>query len=134
MQYILSLQINVLTDEESGDEDTERDVNHLSPRQLQAGADIRFKNNSDIDQSDEAHASSNVDRNPISQEENARSVPENITREKHEHEWIKGEFQNVGLNFAVTDYSKFSNFSPVQMFEIFWDDALFEYLLHESTK
>lgn len=123
--------VNVLTDEESGDEDTEGDLNHLPPRQLLAGAEIRFKNNAGIGQSDEPCQSSSEDNRPILEKENH---PETITKEKIQHDWIKGAFQNVEMNFGVPDYSKFSTFSPVQMFELFWDDDIFEYLLLETTK
>lgn len=116
--------VNILTDEESGDEDTEGDLNHLPPRQLLAGAEIRLTNNARIDGLSD-------DSSPLPVLENQSK---SIQKEKLHHQWTKGMFENVKTNFMTPDYSKFVDFSPVQMFELFWSNDIFEYLLNESAK
>jgi len=54
---------------------------------------------------------------------------------KLNHKWTKGNaMQYVQSTFGTPDYSKHSGFSPVQLFELFWNDNLMEYLLDETKK
>lgn len=125
-------EVSVLTDEESGDEDAERDLNHLPPRQLLAGAEILLRNNSRIHQSDEPSATSSGDK--TFQDDNPRGTSKPVTKDKIQHEWIQGSFQNVERYFPKPDYSKYIKLSPVELFELFFTDDLFDFLLLESTK
>lgn len=73
-------EVNVLTDEESGDEDAEGDLNHLPPRQLLAGAEILLRDNSRVDQSNEPNATSSGDR--TFQDDNPRGSSKPVTKDK----------------------------------------------------
>lgn len=130
--YIEPPDVNVLTDEESGDEDAEGDLNHLPPRQLLAGAEILLRNNSIIDQLDEPCATASAVK--TFQDDNPCSKPKPVTKDKVQHEWIQGSFQNVETNFPKSDFSKYGTLSPVQLFELFFTNDLFDFLLLESTK
>nr|XP_023026075.1 uncharacterized protein LOC111514065 [Leptinotarsa decemlineata] len=78
--------VNVLTDEESGDEDAEGDLNHLPSRQLLAGAEILLRNNSRIDQLDEPCATSSTDR---TFQDNVHCNTKPLTKDKIQHKWIQ---------------------------------------------
>ena len=94
----------------------------MPPRQLLAGAEIKLSNNVRID--------------GLSDDSPSLPVLEHKSNQNEiiHHKWTRGTFENVETNFITPDYSKFVDFSPLQMFELFWTNDIFEYLLTESTK
>lgn len=46
--------------------------------------------------------------------------------------WVKGDYEMPDLNFPTTDFSKYSQMGPVEIFELFFDDKLISYLVEQS--
>lgn len=137
--YIEPPEVNVQTDEESGDEDLEGDLNHLPPRQLRAQAEIKLQNsmrseaidgnNSTLENNEEL-TSTDSKLNSGSSAVGGRQV----NKGKLKYDWVEGQLENKKSCFSNPDYSEYADYTPVQMFELFWDDNLYQYLVQETQK
>lgn len=47
-------------------------------------------------------------------------------------DWVKGDYEMPDFNFPTTDFSKYSQMGPVEIFELFFDDKLISYLVDQS--
>ncbi|KAG5865569.1 hypothetical protein JTB14_012749 [Gonioctena quinquepunctata] len=106
---------NVDTDEDSADEDEVGMVRNINGRQLCAPAVIKLLNGERIGECDR------YDRpdNEILVEVPVRQMPSTGNRE-----WITNRISEK----AVPNW----NLSPIQLFEIFFDDSVFEYLAKQA--
>lgn len=102
---------DVLTDEDSGDEDEGGVLDNLNPRQLSAQAEIRYHDERD-DESNTFHR-----------------LPPSAKRT-----WIHGNMESFLRPFPDVCSSKYQDFSIVELFELFIDDDLVNYLVQESNK
>lgn len=141
MAYSDDLQVNsifveppeasILTDEESGDEE-EYDINHLSGKQLAANAEVILENHERISVSQE------LDSRPRLQENIVETDPFEITNDIpaytrcQKFEWIKGDLVGKNNHFPVPNYNIYAEKSIVEMFELFFDNEIVEYLVQQS--
>ncbi|KAJ8939429.1 hypothetical protein NQ318_017975 [Aromia moschata] len=108
----------VLSDEDSGAEDDDGDINRLSGRQLRAAVEIQQRNNVRINSKDY-----DIDtQEPLVKEKQTNFV------------WASGDLQSGGKNFIPLDFSDFADSTPVEVFEMHWDDAIMKLLVDETRK
>lgn len=75
---------------------------------------------------------------PTIAEQNMTISPEkrawitNRLSQKAEPEWIPGDIQPTQRQFPEVDYSMYKDMSPVQLFEIFFDESVFQYLAEQT--
>lgn len=122
---------NILTDEDSGDEDEGGLIDNLPGSQLRAPAELVMINNERIgDFSDE------FSNNAILNSESDETVTSNnftFTPIK-DTQWINGDLvDNKVRSFIQGSYSKYKDMSCVQLFELFWDDEIIAYLSNQMT-
>ncbi|KAB0803734.1 hypothetical protein PPYR_00704 [Photinus pyralis] len=103
--YVEPPEANVLTDEDSGDEDGGGMVDNLSGPQLRAPAEVRFINTTP-----------------------RVIVPSKLRKLK----WINGDIQSVGRAFDYPNSTEFKELSCVQLFEKFIDDDIIKLLVKET--
>lgn len=101
----------LLSDEDSGDEDTGGTTDNLNARQLTAQAEIRY--NDDRDDRVEFEA-----------------IPTKTPRT-----WYSGHFEGNLDRFPDNfNYNKYKDFSLVELFELFIDDEIIDLLVSESNR
>lgn len=103
----------ILTDEDSGDEDGGGLIDNLPASQLRAQAEVKLLNN------DRLGFRTDVDA------EFEQPDLKNI-------EWIQGELQTSNNEFSNGNYSKYKDASPLELFEMFFDDDIINLLLSET--
>lgn len=127
---------NVLTDEDSAEEDNGGKLDNLSGKQLNTKVEIKFsnssRNNSDRDeQPEETIMLDNLEK--VAQSTHVLcdkiTLQENIS-------WIDdGDLQSSGCRqFPEPSYINFIDKSPVEMFEMFIDDDVIQLLVSETTR
>lgn len=108
--YIAPPEPDILTDEDSGDEDEGGTADNLSRRQLLADAEIRF----------------------------SRELPQfeeiDFVKPGEPRNWVEGDFESFKKPFPLPDYSQFMEKSPVDLFELFFDKSVINLLLEESNR
>ncbi|KAJ8961387.1 hypothetical protein NQ318_014632 [Aromia moschata] len=117
-------EISVLLDGDSGAEDDDGDINRLSGRQLRAAVEIQQRNNVRIN-SDTINQGKDYDidtQEPLVKEKQTNFV------------WASGNLQSGGKNFIPPDFSDFANSTPVEVFEMHWDDDIMKLLVDETRK
>jgi len=153
----------ILTDEDSADEDNGGLIDNLSDRQLRAGAQVVFADRSRDDVTDEqsSEQSSDNDDNDDwcekddeeadmehSVENASRSQParkrrpvRNVTAKgsaKHPKTgpavWTQDDFTTSQLAFPGADYSGIRSLSPVELFELFFTDDVWQMMISECTR
>ncbi|KAJ8951117.1 hypothetical protein NQ318_021561 [Aromia moschata] len=105
-------EISVLSDEDYCAEDDDGDINRLSGRQLRAAVEIQQRNNVRI----------NNTQKPFVKEKQTNFV------------WASGDLQSKGKNFIPPDFSDFADSTPVEVFEMLWDDDIMKLLVDETRK
>lgn len=118
--YIEPPEATALTDEESGDEE-DCDVNHLSGGQLAAKAEVVLTNNERIGSFEETN---NLPQNISSASTSVRNCTE--------FSWIDGDLVNQEYEFPSPSYDKYMDKSIIEIFELFFDDEIIEYLIEQS--
>lgn len=112
--YIEPPEANVLTDEDSADDDV--DVNHLSGAQLRAYAEIKSKNSSKAD--NETYLDANE-----------------LLHSSKSLEWMKRkDIEPRSPIFPAGNYTPYIDFTPFELFELFFDDSLIEHVLIETNR
>ncbi|KAG5867364.1 hypothetical protein JTB14_008416 [Gonioctena quinquepunctata] len=127
---------NVDTDEDSADEDEGGMVCNLNGRQLCAPAEIKLLNGERIGECNRYDRPDNA----ILVEVPVRQMPSTENREwitnriseKAVPNWIPGDIEPNARQFPKADYSMYKNLSPIQLFDIFFDDSVFEYLAKQA--
>ncbi|KAJ8941511.1 hypothetical protein NQ314_010380 [Rhamnusium bicolor] len=114
---------NVDTDEDSADEEEGGMMCNLNGRQLLAPAEIKLVNN------DRIGASSRCDE----PENNApeRQVTETIPLEMDENVLFDPESEWITYQ---PDYSRCKDMSPVELFELFFDENIYQYLAEQTQR
>ena len=99
--YIEPPDANILTDEDSGDDD---DVNHLSGNQLRALAEIKSRNEDE-------------------EQEAGFDVQQLIDSSKSLKWRNKKDVEPRNPLFPAGNYSRYKDFTPLELFELFFDDS-----------
>lgn len=47
-------------------------------------------------------------------------------------DWVKGDYEMPDFNFPTTDFSKYSQMGPVEIFELCFDDKHISFLVYQS--
>ncbi|KAI4459501.1 hypothetical protein MML48_6g00004129 [Holotrichia oblita] len=129
--YIEPPDSNILTDEDSGDEDDGGLVDNLSRRQLCVNAEIVFPNQTRIgglaeDNNGEVGAVEFMPQ-PSTSTASVSSAAVNIsTRPKHLVFCETGDLTPSLYGFLPGDYSRFATLSCVELFELFFTNKLLE--------
>ncbi|XP_045105487.1 piggyBac transposable element-derived protein 2-like [Portunus trituberculatus] len=117
--FIEPPEVQNLTDEDSGNEDEKNGIGpeNLNGNQLQATAELRVKG-------------SEEDQLPPRKKQKSSSTKKQKTKIK----WTKNEELLRSLHlFPESDFSKYRDFTPVMLFELFFDDEIIEYIAEQST-
>ncbi|KAJ8938738.1 hypothetical protein NQ318_011909, partial [Aromia moschata] len=113
-------EISVLSDEDSGAEDDDGDINRLSG----PAVEIQQRNNVRIN-SDTINQCKDYDidtQEPLVKEKQTNFV------------WASGDLQSGGKTFIPPDFSDFAGSTPVGVFEMVWDDDIMKLLVDETRK
>ncbi|XP_039286653.1 piggyBac transposable element-derived protein 3 isoform X1 [Nilaparvata lugens] len=168
---------NILSDEDSADEDEGGMIDNLSSRQLAALGEVVLTNNirmgvgSEIevpyDVMPQELAAHNADEQPpstsISEESTAGSsvepstsggtsrkrkrlqpdqsqTPTNASTQfqptnfSFDRRWKKDDLFTTAHHFPESDFTKYRDFSPVELFQLFFDEELFDLMINEIKK
>lgn len=123
--YIEPPDPNVLTDEDSGDEDGGGLLDNLSGSQLTCKAEIILQCGARNMQNDDG---------PFTEEQNLEdSEPHQIRRPGLEKiSWIQGDIEELDKCFPKPDYKKYEGMSNLEIFEMFIDSEIVELLVEQS--
>ena len=106
-----------LTDEDSADEDQGGLMDNLSGKQLDGAGEAALPNGIRI---------GNLGEDLDNHEESSYSYKS--------PKWIRNAaFPSVQPIFPEANYSRYQDFSPTELFELFFDDILFNLLIEQST-
>lgn len=118
---------NVLTDEESGDDEDVGDLDHLSGGQLRAQAELKLSDNRRIGGSQMM-----AKEQPTAVISNKKQKIKKKIEEKHF--WEKGDLQSRQNEFRAPNFQKYADFTPTELFEMFWSNDIFTYIRDETKK
>ena len=124
--YMEPPDVRELTDEDSASEEDEQ-PERLCGNQLLAAAEIRRRRVADVSnksKSDDDEPPTETARPPSKK---AKKIPQEPLK------WKIGEKIMCGLPlFPEPDYSKYRDFSPTELFELFFDQEMFEFIVQQS--
>ena len=128
---------NMLTDEDSGDDDGEGEIDNLNGKQLQQPASVLYKSGrvlGGIDPVNEDGAScSNVGKKrKLTKGIKVKKTTEN--KNQSEVEWDDSDLSDLHLPIPEPYYSKYSSMSPVDIFECFLSTDVISMLVQGSGK
>ncbi|KAJ8930084.1 hypothetical protein NQ314_017154, partial [Rhamnusium bicolor] len=113
-------------------------------RQLLAPAEIKLVNNDRIGASSRCDEPENnaperqvTEKIPLEMDENVLFDPEsewitNRLSTKEPSKWIPGDIQPMPRQFPEPDYSRYKDMSPVELFELFFDENIYLYLAEQT--
>ncbi|KAJ8935787.1 hypothetical protein NQ314_012637 [Rhamnusium bicolor] len=124
--YVEPPKAKVLTDEDSADEDSGDTIDNLSGRQLRARAEVKFfkKGNGTAVPEEPDLPTSSI----------SASISSYLPRSKKDYSWISGDLQAQKRDFPEPDFKQFMDLSPVQLFELVFDDAMITFLIEKSSR
>lgn len=145
--YVEPPDSNVLTDEESSGEDDECDINHLPGRQLAASAEVVLGNHQRIlDASEESETvvqgETEDEKRGVRGSENTKDKDEVASTSKtkrHEraqrsYSWIVADIlNNFDRPFPTPDFTRYSDMTPAELLELFFDEDIYSLILNESS-
>ena len=113
--YIEPNDPGLLTDEESADEDDSGLIDNLSGRQLAGHAEAIFPNGNRItEHNNEANFSSH-------------------TSNYKTPKWVRGtSLRTVDRIFPEANYAKYRDFTPIELFELFFDEEMWNLLVDQT--
>ncbi|XP_044766308.1 piggyBac transposable element-derived protein 3-like [Coccinella septempunctata] len=106
---------NILTDEDSGEEDSGGMLDNLSGRQLSQKAEV-------------------ILNQPVA---SCSPEPEEFLFERpgmKDITWLKGDFEEMPKQFPQPDYTRYDNMSYIDIFEYFLDEDIIQLIVDESNK
>ncbi|KAG5899499.1 hypothetical protein JTB14_015209 [Gonioctena quinquepunctata] len=121
--YVEPPEATVLTDEDSGDEDSGGTIDNLSGRQLRAQAEVRFVNKENMTAEPDLPTSSKL-----------ASTSSHHPSSKNKYSWISSDIQAQTRDFPEPDFKQYMDLSPVQLFELFFDHEMIFFLIEESSR
>lgn len=128
---------NVLTDEDSAEEDEGGMIDNLNRQQLSAHIEMKLHNTkieSDNEQVIQTDAVTQVEE--VTEIEETTGVSYNIPERpgKVKITWADGDLFPAPKEFPKSDRLRYVNLSPVELFEKFIDDEIVQYIVNESNK
>lgn len=116
---------NVLTDEDSADEDGGGLVDNLSRHQLNAQAEVRL--------------AKKVRKVRVSQKRTKKQKKKKQSSKKQKSKrptktWIDGDFEKTTTFIPSKNFDDYSDLSPIEIFETLFSDNIFDHILNESRK
>lgn len=131
---------NILTDEDSADEEEGGTPDNLSGKQLLADAEVRFRNGDEIlpepqvvhtpGTNNEQRRTQPLPTPPLDPRFPAQPYPQ-FTKTT---EWLDGDFETFAKIFDVKDFPMQETTSAAQSFELFFDDEFIEFIVTESNR
>ena len=118
--------VHELSDEDSA-EDDDLDIDHLSGRQLRAPGHLP-KDFFCLDEEEDIDDDTLKVTAKSSKRKRTQEVPKNLFT------WSKDTEVIPQLPFPESDHSKYRNMTPLDLFELFFDQELLEMILKESTR
>ncbi|XP_030767353.1 piggyBac transposable element-derived protein 3-like [Sitophilus oryzae] len=110
--YVEPPDANVLTDEDSADEDSgEPEEPDPTPNSTAEPKQLDIPSTSA-----------------------SASVPLYTPRSKRNFSWIRGDLQAQTRDFPEPNYKQYMDLSPVQLFELFLDDEIITFLIEETSR
>lgn len=120
---------NILTDEESGDEEDDFDINRLPGRQLSARAEIVLHNNQRI--------GGDIDMDDGANKEDESCTTPRIVLDKN-FSWISGDLEvppkHNKMMIPDNKNGLYKNMNPTELFELFFDENVINLLVEESMR
>lgn len=132
--YIEPPEATIYSDEDSADEDSGGLIDNLSSRQLRAGAetvlaDGRRTGGCDSDE-DEGEDEQQGDKPPnISSGAGDESAGANLASGI---KWKNGDLVKSSAIFPDPNFAAYRNLSPVELFELFFDDSVIDLLVEQT--
>lgn len=126
--YIEPPEPNVESDEDSADEDEGGMLDNLTGRQLRAGAEVLFANNARTQLDPE------LSTDDAEEGDNCKPSKKNEKRKRNQRKqrkWGKHDLCNSLSHFPECDFSKYRDFSPYELLELFFDEDIFNMILAE---
>ena len=106
-----------LTDEDSAEEDAGGTADNLAASQLRAPAELQICVNDDMELDDQPEM-----------------APEMQKIDPTDAIWVRGDLEEKIRQFPKPDYSAFSTSTPFELFELFFDQEVINFLVSESTR
>lgn len=153
--YIQPPDADILSDEDSGDEDGGM-LDNLSRRQLAVPAEVVFSNDVRLGAEEEDFESSEAtlpetslpvpllteaspivtteSPTPTSSTSGSISSAPTVRLSNEKRKWGKGKMKKFSVSFPESDYTRYRDFSPMQLFELFFDDEIYEMIVEETAK
>lgn len=140
--YVEPPESNILTDEDSADEDDAGFIDNLNRNQLCSGAEIVFSNNTRIG----GVAEDTITERPtLDQPSTTTAAPPSstsappdrgtiiITRPQKTNFCKEGDLSPILYPFPDPDYTRYAVLSPVQLFELFFSEELLQEIVNQTT-
>lgn len=82
------------------------------------------------------NASSNLttENDILLHSENKEWIADRLKTKKSVPKWIIGDIEPMVRQFPEADFSMYKNMTPVELFELFFDNGIFQYLVEETQK
>ncbi|KAL3281849.1 hypothetical protein HHI36_005052 [Cryptolaemus montrouzieri] len=110
--FIEPPEADVLTDEDSSDEDAGGMIDNLCGWQLRARAELKFANHvSDIEETDDEEIDAEIVAPNVDVPASTRS-----TKCKKNYSWVKGDLEVKNLEFPDPGFQEYRELSPIQLF------------------
>ncbi|KAK8787485.1 hypothetical protein V5799_022738, partial [Amblyomma americanum] len=134
--YIEPPEASTYSDEDSADEDSGGLIDNLSGRQLRAGAETVFTDGRriggcDSDDDDDDHGGQGDGASNTSSPAGDAGVSAKLPLTS---KWKKGDLQKSPAIFPDPNFSSYRDFFAVELFELFFDEAVVELLVEQTRK
>lgn len=133
--YIYPPEPNVLTDEDSADDDDGGLVDNVSKRQLLANAEFHFANDNLTadDNNNDREEAALEDIEEISMLEKNKFLMNLIGTKYNNRTWIDGDLIQTST-FPNNNMEDYKNFFPSKLFELFFDGDVLSHIINQSRK
>lgn len=129
--YIEPPEPNIDSDEDSAEEDEGGLIDNLTGKQLLAGAEVVFTNKERLG-GEELEDASMVDN--MATTENAEKKRRRTKTGKQQRNWTHQDLHTNMPLFPEANFSKYRDFTAHELFELFFDDDVFDMFLTEITR
>ena len=136
--YIEPPDVHDLTDKDSGDEDLDGEcsIDKLSRKQLLAQAELRSRkaHSEDADDPIEVTSLETSSAETGKRKGTVKSTEARNRKEKKVFTWTKESNSPCCKYFPEENYTRYRDFSPTELFELFIDDEILDHMKLEMTK
>lgn len=124
--YLSPPELDILTDENSGDEDSGGLIDNLNARQLEAVAEVNLRYLNDGINEEEGGS--------FTEDREMPTEKFDYLVGKDDRTWIKGDIETFLPQLPEPDYMKYSSKSSTEIFKMFLDNDIVEMLVLETNK